>query len=395
MQIRVFLVYSSYTCLAKAVTIAIRYSCVRKQGFKDTKARNAVALGENTIMDYTMQQYRLFKGLALAYMFFWNARYIGDYLKRIQTSIMGGDVSAADELPELHATCAGLKVFSTVTAHLNIEDCRKACGGQGFMLSSGIAELSRAFPEPVTVEGEQVILSLQVARFLIKAVTAVKAGKQVAGSVAYLQDPPVGKISVHSFRNQEQLLLELLKDRTRRQAYQLEEAFSAAIKKGVGFDAALNSVAILAYKASEAHSAFVMARNNYRSIEDYVEDPSAVKVMKRLFELMALQTLREQAADWIDQLDARLMQLMLERINELLLELRPDAVSLVDSFGFMDEQLNSTLGRYDGKVYEAIYDIAKSCPLNQSDKMTGWDDLSKIFDLDFLREGMKTQHSRL
>ena len=41
-----------------------------------------------------------------------------------------------------------------------IEECRKACGGQGFLLSSGIAKLAPDFSEWVTVEGEQVILSL-------------------------------------------------------------------------------------------------------------------------------------------------------------------------------------------------------------------------------------------
>ena len=47
-----------------------------------------------------------------------------------------------------------------------------------------------------------------------------------------------------------------------------------------------------------------------------------------------------------------------------MLSIRPDAVALVDSFGFLDMQLHSTIGRKDGKVYEAIYAQAKKNPLN-------------------------------
>merc|ERR1719247_254158 len=38
MEVRSMLVSGSFSSLGKAATIAIRYSCVRKQGFKDTTA---------------------------------------------------------------------------------------------------------------------------------------------------------------------------------------------------------------------------------------------------------------------------------------------------------------------------------------------------------------------
>ena len=40
------------------------------------------------------------------------------------------------------------------------------------------------------------------------------------------------------------------------------------------------------------------------------------------------------------------------------------------------------------QVYEAIYREAKKSPLNQSDKMVGWEAISPVLDLDFLREGI-------
>ena len=48
-------------------------------------------------------------------------------------------------------------------------------------------------------------------------------------------------------------------------------------------------------------------------------------------------------------------------------ELRPNAVGLVDAFDYPDRMLNSCLGRYDGQVYEALYEYAKRSSLNRNE----------------------------
>ena len=47
---------------------------------------------------------------------------------RLCQGVEDGDDSAADSLPELHATCAGLKAVCTTWAAALIEDSRKCCG---------------------------------------------------------------------------------------------------------------------------------------------------------------------------------------------------------------------------------------------------------------------------
>lgn len=54
-------------------------------------------------------------------------------------------------------------------------------------------------------------------------------------------------------------------------------------------------------------------------------------------------------------------------IKELLKELRPNAVALVDAFDLNDRRLNSVLGRYDGNVYEHLYEWARRSPLNATE----------------------------
>jgi len=330
-----------------------------------------------------------------------------DYLGRVQSAIGEGGAAAdaaANELPELHATLAGLKVWSTVKAHGFIEECRKACGGQGFLLSSGVAEISRSFAEPVTVEGEQVILSLQVARFLIKALRAHRAGSPaLAGSVVYLRDAPVTAIPAEAAgrgpRGRDagarcDALLLLLKDRARRSAVALEARFAAAERSGLPFDQALNAAALNAYSAAEAHSLYAMARNNLLAVREYVADGATRAALLRLFELLVLSLVRGDAAGFVAcGLGARDLDAMGARVEALLAALRPDAVALVDAFGWLDSQLDSAIGRRDGNVYESIYAEAKRCPLNTTPGgvMLGWDKLAPVLDLEFLRAGMKTQ----
>lgn len=54
-------------------------------------------------------------------------------------------------------------------------------------------------------------------------------------------------------------------------------------------------------------------------------------------------------------------------IYEILGNLRPDAVAIVDSFDFSDRELHSVLGRRDGNVYEAMLEWAKHSELNKTE----------------------------
>lgn len=55
------------------------------------------------------------------------------------------------------------------------------------------------------------------------------------------------------------------------------------------------------------------------------------------------------------------------RVKELLSQLRPNTVALVDAFDFHDRKLNSVLGRYDGNVYENMFEWARNSPLNTTE----------------------------
>ena len=51
------------------------------------------------------------------------------------------------------------------------------------------------------------------------------------------------------------------------------------------------------------------------------------------------------------------IQLLKCRIQKLVKEVRIDAISYVDAWDFPDHSLNSAIGRYNGNVYETLYNL--------------------------------------
>jgi len=398
MNIRVMLVRGASVACGKAATMAIRYSAVRRQGFLDSQAANALASGEAAILDYGVQQRRLFTALGAAYLLLWTGRAVVSQLKEIVARVEDGDDGAADALPEMHATCAGLKAHSTTWAAALVEDCRKCCGGMGYLRSSGLADLSTSYVGSVTAEGEAVVLALQTARFLIKSVAQARRGEAVAGATAYVSDAPLPPQDVARWGDRPGssarigALVALHRDRARRVALELADDFDAATASGLGFDAALNSVAVAGWHANECHCAYVMAKNAQSAMPAVVKDDAARAALATLLEFTLLQLVEEKGGDFAGAtLDTSQMRAVRLATNELQALVRPDAVALCDSLGYSDAQLgHSTLGREDGQVYEAIYDAARRSPLNGT-RMVGWDVLSPVVDMEFLRAGARTQ----
>ena len=195
-------------------------------------------------------------------------------------------------------------------------------------------------------------------------------------------------------------ILQLLQMRARGLAWRLAAQFDQHV--GKSFDAALNECAVIAVQASTAHVQQFMYENNLKAIEVYFKDNVEITtVMTRLLHLHGLQVISEYSGDFIGvpTMTSGVILAVERRINTLMDAIRPDAVGLVDSFGFLDTQLKSTLGRYDGNVYEAIVEEASKNPLNgekgkDGGKMIGWHSFSKVLNLKFLEQTAKGQHQR-
>ena len=158
MNTRAHMIGWSSVRLAFATTCAIRYNAVRRQGFKDTSTKLHKS-PENQIIDYRLQQMRLFKQVGITLALKASSRWMIQKLDNLEGKEYGLILNSSS-LKEIASVSAGLKALATLVASNGIEECRKACGGNGYLLSSGIALMGLDFLWQVTAEGLLFILLL-------------------------------------------------------------------------------------------------------------------------------------------------------------------------------------------------------------------------------------------
>ncbi|KAF4012878.1 hypothetical protein G4228_003225 [Cervus hanglu yarkandensis] len=365
--IRAVLVGESARCLSKACTIAIRYSAVRHQS--EIKPGEP----EPQILDYQTQQYKLFPLLATAYAFQFVGAYMKETYHRINEDIGHGDLS---ELPELHALTAGLKAFTSWTTNTAIEACRMACGGHGYSHCSGLPNIYVNFTPTCTFEGENTVMMLQTARFLMKSYDQVHSGKLVCGMVSYLNDLPSQRIQPQQVAvwptvvdiNSPDSLTEAYKLRAARLVEIAAKNLQTEVIHRKSKEVAWNLTSIDLVRASEAHCHYVAVKLFTEKVLQ-IQEKSIQAVLRRLCLLYSLYGISQNAGDFLQgsiMTESQITQVN-ERIKELLTAIRPDAVALVDAFDFQDVTLGSVLGRYDGNVYENLFEWAKKSPLNKTE----------------------------
>ncbi|KAM4842878.1 peroxisomal acyl-coenzyme A oxidase 1 isoform 2-T2 [Thomomys bottae] len=365
--VRSYLVGEAARSLSKACTIAIRYSAVRHQ--------SEIIAGdpEPQILDFQTQQYKLFPLLATAYAFQFVGRFMKDTYYRVNEGIGQGDLT---ELPELHALTAGLKAFTTWIANAGIEECRMACGGHGYSHCSGIPNIYVTFTPACTFEGENTVMLLQMARFLMKSYNQVLSGKLVGGTVSYLNDLPSQRIQPQQVAsrpnvvdiNSPESLTEAYRLRASRLVEMAAKNLQTALSHRKNREVAWNLTSVDLVRASEAHCHYVVVKIFGEKLLD-IQEKSIQPVLKNLYLLYSLYGINQKSGDFLQGNIMSVSQLtqVNQRIMELLTEIRPNAVALVDAFDFKDMTLGSILGRYDGNVYDNLFEWAKRSPLNKTE----------------------------
>uniref|UniRef100_A0A6A7GC50 Peroxisomal acyl-coenzyme A oxidase 1 isoform X1 n=1 Tax=Hirondellea gigas TaxID=1518452 RepID=A0A6A7GC50_9CRUS len=376
--------------LARAATVATRYSEVRKQGFTDSTQGISYKSKEKTILDHQIQAFRIFRQISRSYAFIfagiWMSSKFGEWDK--------GDSNLAS-MKELASTSNGLKAMCTVMALEGIEDCRKCCGGNGYLMASGVATQAADYAWQCTAEGDFVILFLQTARYLIQRVRDIKKGDKVVGHFAYLNaigepgfSSQTAKIveakSADDFLDLD-FLAELYRIRALSSLGAVSDDFEGLIAKGQTWDIAFNSCAVQLLEATKYHCMSFLVEL-FRGTVSEVKGGPCKEVLQKVGAFFAVSHLLD--SNWAGVLDFQGMRFAQSASSILLTQLRNDAVPLVDAFDFPDRVLSSAIGRYDGNIYEALFESAKKSELNQMDPFLGYEDVLRPYlDLEFLKAG--------
>ena len=408
--VRSDIVMNAALYMKKAAVIATRYNLVRRQsnpGSAPNSRRDAQLPKhvELQVMDYQHSQRSLFPVLARAFAFHCTS----DYMRRMYFEYEKKSRASADfsALPELHATSSGLKAYCSWATKDAIELCRLCCGGQGFMALAGFGSTFGNYAPNATYEGDNNVLCLQTARYLLKVRRAAalvareeahtqaavsstldearaKAARETVqaaanGAARYLLEPQsrssASGAGWRGGRDPDAMLAAYAHVARRLVSAAAERAGSRSA------DAAMQSDMVAWIKAAKAHCAYVVLKTFKEAVEEVREkrwvSRSTQRAMERLVALHGLATADDAMGDFLEDgyVDGAGAEAIRTEISALLLELRPDAAALTDAFALDDYFLNSALGAADGDVYARLYAEVQEAPFNASHTPPGYETL--------------------
>lgn len=405
MQVRAYIVDEAGKNLAMACTVTVRYSAVRRQGFNENLPRDPKTglKPELQVLDYAQQQHRILPLVASSYCFFFTGKKLLSHLQHIEHQLVSGTGSVTKtEVGDLHASSSSLKSFCTTIAADGIEECRKACGGHGFLACSGLPELLGTYLQNPTVEGDNHMLPQQTVRVLLKLAQAVMEDDE-DGLNAYkkcdsyymirpMQQILNGENVTCSAKTPDEmlslpLLLEAYQHRAARLLLEIaQEMQTKVMGNKIHMQSVWNESLIQMARMSRAHALSLLVLNFILGIDELKQESSIlgeaeIKVLKDCALLFALYWLEKEMGDFLE--DSYFSKAQAKMIRDLVLQMlkkiRPDAVALVDAFDFSDFRLKSALGRFDGDVYPAIIDAAQRDPLNKTNVGPGYKHLKKLY----------------
>ncbi|XP_026319430.1 probable peroxisomal acyl-coenzyme A oxidase 1 [Hyposmocoma kahamanoa] len=358
MFVRVVIVNDMCNYMAKAVTVATRYSAVRRQS--QPKPNEP----EPQILDYVTQQHKLLIGIASVHAFRLSADWIWTMYNNVTAELETGDM---ERLPELHALSCCLKAVTTADAADCVERCRLACGGHGYMQSSNLPIMYGLVTAACTYEGENTVLLLQTARYLVKAWQQAVGGNALTPTVAYIGRLSTGRRSppwentiegiIHGFQRVAAGKIGLC-------VANIEKRQAA----GMQYEDAWNMTSVQLASASESHCRAMVLSCYYEENEKLMKNvsPALRTVLLQLVDLYVVYWALQRVGDLLrfTSISERDIEQLQNWYEDLLTKLRPNAVGLVDAFDIRDEILHSTLGAWDGRVYERLMEEALKSPLN-------------------------------
>ncbi|XP_074268985.1 peroxisomal acyl-coenzyme A oxidase 1 isoform X1 [Silene latifolia] len=363
--VRQTIVNDASRALSKAVCIATRYSAVRRQ----FGSQNGL---ETQVIDYKTQQSRLFPLLASAYAF----RFVGEWLKWLYTDV-NEKLQAKDfsTLPEVHACTAGLKSLTTSFTADGIEECRKLCGGHGYLCSSGLPELFAVYVPACTYEGDNVVLLLQVARFLMKTVSKLGSGNPPVGTIAYMgrvEHLMQSRCTVQKAEDwlNPDVVIEAFEARSVRMSVACAQNLSHFPNQEEGF-AELSADLV---GAALAHCQLIVVSKFIAKLQQEIPGDGVKEQLQALCGIYALSIVKKHLGDFLATgcITPKQASLANDLLRSLFSQVRPNAIALVDAFNYTDHFLGSALGRYDGNVYPKLYEGAWKDPLNQTQVLDGY-----------------------
>jgi len=354
-----------------ALDIAIRYGLERKQ-FPGPDGE------EKTIMDYGRHQRRLIPRLARTYAQVFAHQELLDQFHAVFTGQNDTDESRQD----LETVAAASKALSSWYAMDTIQECREACGGQGFMAEHRLTGLRADLDVYVTFEGDNnVMLQLVAKRLLTDYAKAFKSPD--FGTLATYVAGQVGEATINrgglrglaqkmvdfgstarsvGYVKEEEHQHQLLTDRVHTMVAKLANDLKTSGPKDPARQAELfnrhqNDLIL----AAQAHGELILWEA-FTSALKTIKDEDSKQILTWLRDLYGFSILEENLSWYL--INGRLSSSRAEAITEyidgrLLPRLRPHVESLVDAFLLTPGLVRTNLAADEKKRQESRTELVR------------------------------------
>ncbi|KAG7397631.1 hypothetical protein PHYBOEH_000390 [Phytophthora boehmeriae] len=394
-QVRAYLILKLSFVLAAATTITTRFSAARVQGRKSkdsaksiSESESEVALtNEHQVLDYQNQQHALLPLVALAYAANFAGRAMiamhDDALALVETN----HSLLTAKIAEVHAVSSGLKAWLADRVSDGIEQCRRLCGGHGFLQSSNLAHLFAENVGACTFEGTFDVLVQQHARYLLKAYKyashrgdrdegkdAVPGSEDNETPTSFLRYTSLYtnyRVRCNAHRAEDfgsfHILTDAFEVRATRSIQRLAQAMASS-----GNDASV--CRLLMASASTNHTELMLLKSFISGV--YALPAGKTKAaVAQLFQLFGAWLLANGLGDFRrdDYFSSAQGDMVHKQLQKLLPSVRLNAVRLTDAWDFSDFELNSAIGRYDGDIYRELVNQATREPLNATEVPEGYE----------------------
>jgi len=332
--------------------IAVTYGNQRRQFASEGQE-------ETLLLDYQRHQRRLIPLIATTYA----QTFAHEVLLEKFDEVFSGADDTDESRQDLETLAAALKPLSTWNALDTLQQCREACGGQGFLAENRITGLRADLDIYVTFEGDNNVLLQLVAKRLLtdfskkfaranpstlaKFALEQAAERAVVGTGLRRLGQNVHDLgstarAVNELRD-EQTQRELLTDRVETLIEEIALELRDAKKKGLQNEA-FNAQQSRLIEAAIAHGQ-LLQWEAFSSALAAMPDSGTKTVLIQLRNLFGLELIEKNLAWYVinGRLSAQRASALTAYIDRLIARLRPYAQDLVDAFGYTPQHLRAEI----------------------------------------------------
>lgn len=346
-----------------SLAIALRYSICRRQfGYGEGP--------ENPVIEYQLQQYRLFvplaKSIGLHFATCWLQQKYYDHEKKPFVHRVKADED------EIHSIASAMKAYATRSAVETAQQCRECCGGHGVSSYSRLGHLRSEADPSLTYEGDNNVLIQQSAGFVMKTLHKKLAGKEVQspfGTCSFLSRYEPERLS--NLRARTENAKDLLDDKLQLEIF--EDLLSLTAQNsltqlqqnltGEPLKAWNDTQVFFLQSVAHLYSQYIVIQRFQQGIFD-CGDAACKEALEKLKNLYFLDCIQQSQAFLLESkyFTPELSKGVKTLLLGLLGEIKNDVAAIVDAIAPPDAILGSAIGLSNGRLYENYYSAVLTGP---------------------------------